>query len=70
MCRAYRARTPLLTLWGARPGLLVTLTLPERVELGHVQFARQLAQAAYAYAGEVERRFLAQARLAGTQEVA
>ena len=31
---AYRDRTPLLTIWAARPGLLVTLTLPEHLERG------------------------------------
>ena len=40
---AYRDRTPLLTIWATRPALLVTLTLPERIEPGHVRFARQLA---------------------------
>jgi hypothetical protein len=54
---SYRDRTPLLTIWAARPPLLVTLTLPERIEPGHVQFARQLATFAGRYAGEVERRW-------------
>ena len=31
---AYRDRTPLLTIWAARPGLLVTLTLPEHLNAG------------------------------------
>ena len=31
---AYRDRTPLLTIWAARPALLVTLTLPEQIEPG------------------------------------
>ncbi len=56
---AYRDRTPLLTIWATRPALLVTLTLPERIEHGHVRFARQLATSAAAYATEVERRYLA-----------
>ena len=55
---AYRDRTPLLTIWATRPALLVTLTLPERIEPGHVRFARQLATSAAAYATEVERRYL------------
>ena len=55
---AYRDRTPLLTIWATRPALLVTLTLPERIEPGHVRFARQLATSAAAYAVEVERRGL------------
>jgi hypothetical protein len=54
---AYQARTPLLTIRASRPALLVTLTLPERIEAGHVQFARQLAASAAAYAVEVERRY-------------
>ena len=57
--RAYRDRTPLLTIRAARPALLVTLTLPEQIEPGHVRFARQLATSAAAYATEVERRYLA-----------
>jgi hypothetical protein len=35
------------------------LTLPDRIEPGHVWFARQLATSAAAYATEVERRYLA-----------
>jgi hypothetical protein len=31
---SYRDRTPLLTILAARPGLLVTLTLPERIDAG------------------------------------
>jgi len=54
---SYRDRTPLLTIWAARPALLVTLTLPERIEPGHVAFARQLAVFAGRYAAEVERRW-------------
>jgi hypothetical protein len=52
---AYRDRTPLLTIVAARPALLVTLTLPEHLEAGHVEFARQLARQAARYAAEVER---------------
>jgi hypothetical protein len=52
---AYRERTPLLTIWAARPGLLVTLTLPEHLNAGHVRFARDLAATATRYATEVER---------------
>ena len=66
---AYRDRTPLLTIWATRPALLVTLTLPERIEPGHVRFARQFAAAAAAYATEVERRYLALIRAAASQEV-
>jgi hypothetical protein len=64
---AYQARTPLLTIRASRPALLVTLTLPERIEAGHVQFARQLAASAAAYAVEVERRYRG---LASAKEVA
>jgi hypothetical protein len=38
---SYRERTPLLTIWAARPGLLVTFTLPEHLNAGHVRFARR-----------------------------
>ena len=54
---SYRDRTPLLTIMAVRPGLLVTLTLPEHLEAGHVDFARQLAAKAFAYAVAVERRY-------------
>jgi hypothetical protein len=60
---SYRDRTPLLTIWAARPALLVTLSLPERIEPGHVQFARQLAVFARRYAAEVEHRWRAQPSL-------
>jgi hypothetical protein len=52
--RRYEHRTPILTV-RASPATLVTLTLPERVEPGHVEFARQLARLAARYAIEVER---------------
>ncbi len=52
------------------PALLVTLTVPEQIEAGHVAFARQLAQSATAYAVEVERRFRGLPRLAVPKEVA
>jgi hypothetical protein len=52
---SYRDRTPLLTIMAVRPGLLVTLTLPEHLEAGHVRFARDLARQAARYAIEVER---------------
>jgi hypothetical protein len=53
----YQDRTPLLTICAAHPRLLVTLTLPQRVEPGHVAFARQLAVSARRYAAEVEHRW-------------
>jgi hypothetical protein len=68
--RAYRHRTPLLTIRATRPALLVTLTLPERVEAGHVEFARQLAASAAAYAAEVGRRYRPKAPARSRQEVA
>jgi hypothetical protein len=52
---SYPGRTPLLTIVASRPMLLVTLTLPEHLDAGHVQFARDLAAAAARYATEVER---------------
>jgi len=69
--RCYPQRAPLLTICAGRPALLVTLTVPERIEAGHVAFARQLAQSATAYAVEVERRFRGLPPLANTtKEVA
>jgi hypothetical protein len=55
--RGYENRTPLLTIATGGPALLVTLTLPEQLEAGHVDFARQLACQAWAYAVAVERRY-------------
>jgi hypothetical protein len=52
---AYPARSPLLTIIATRPGLLVTLTMPEQVDAGHVRFARDLAATTARYATEVER---------------
>jgi hypothetical protein len=52
---AYRDHTPLLTIMAVRPGLVVTLTLPEHLDAGHVRFARDLARQAARYATEVER---------------
>lgn len=67
---AYRDRSPLLTIKTGRPTLLVTLTVPNDIQAGHVEFARQLAQSATAYAVEVERRFRGLPRLADQKEVA
>jgi hypothetical protein len=67
---SYRDRSPLLTIRAGRPALLVTLTVPEQIEAGHVVFARQLAKSAAAYAVEVERRFRGLPRLATAKEVA
>jgi hypothetical protein len=54
---SYTGRTPLLTILATRPALLVTLTLPEQIEAGHVRFARELADFAARYAIEVERTY-------------
>jgi hypothetical protein len=68
---SYRDRSPLLAIRTGRPALLVTLTVPGQIEAGHVEFARQLAKSAAAYAVEVERRFRGLSRLADTtKEVA
>ena len=67
--RSYANRSPLLTIITARPALLVTLTLPERLEAGHVEFARQLACRAMAYAVEVERRYRGLAPMAAGEQV-
>jgi hypothetical protein len=55
--RGYEHRTPLLTITTGYSALMVTLTLPEQLEAGHVTFARQLACQAWAYAVAVERRY-------------
>jgi len=67
---AYRDRAPLLTIRAERPSLLVTLTMPERIEAGHVEFARQLADSAARYATEVERRFRGRSPAPSRKEVA
>jgi hypothetical protein len=66
----YPARAPILTIRAGQPAALVALTLPTHIEAGHVEFARQLAQSAAAYAVEVERRFRGLPRLATAKEVA
>jgi hypothetical protein len=53
--RRYGSRTPILTIRAGHPAALVTLTLPDQIEAGHVEFARQLARLAARYAVEVER---------------
>jgi hypothetical protein len=53
----YRDRTPLLSVLAPRSSLVITLTLPDRIDAGHVRFARDLAVQAAAYATEVERAF-------------
>ncbi len=53
--RRYGRRTPILVIQSGHPAALVTFVLPERVEAGHVEFARALARSAARYAIEVER---------------
>ncbi|GAB3989913.1 hypothetical protein GCM10029978_116350 [Actinoallomurus acanthiterrae] len=53
--RSYARRTPVFTL--STGGVLVSLTLPERLRAEHVEFARQMAEQAAAYAVEVERLY-------------
>jgi hypothetical protein len=65
----YTNRSPLLTIAAGRRSLLVTLTLPEHLEAGHVEFARQLACRSMAYAVEVERRYRGLAPLAAGEQV-
>ena len=49
----FPARAPMFVIGAA--GTVVSFTLPEQIEAGHVDFARQLAAQAWAYA--VERRY-------------
>jgi hypothetical protein len=64
----YANRSPLLAITTGR-ALLVTLTLPDRLEAGHVEFARQLACRSMAYAVEVERRYRGLAPLPAGEQV-
>lgn len=51
----FPARAPLFVIGAG--STQVSLTLPEHLEAGHVDFARQLASQAWAYAVAVERRY-------------
>ena len=51
----FPARAPIFVIGAA--GTLVSFTLPEQIEAGHVDFARQLAAKAWAYSVAVERRY-------------
>jgi hypothetical protein len=51
----FPARAPMFVIGAA--GTLVSFTLPEHLDAGHVDFARQLAAKAWAYAVAVERRY-------------
>jgi hypothetical protein len=66
---SYPGRTPLLTIIATRPALLVTLTLPEQLDEGHVRFARDLASAARRYAIEVERSWRGLPALTAVRQV-
>ena len=51
----FPAKAPLFVIGAA--STLVTFTLPEHLDAGHVDFARQLAAKAWAYSVAVERRY-------------
>jgi hypothetical protein len=51
----FPGRPPMFTIGAG--DTVVSLTLPEQIEAGHVDFARQLAAKAWAYAVAVERRY-------------
>ena len=51
----FPARAPMFVIGAG--STQVSLTLPEHLEAGHVDFARQLASKAWAYAVAVERRY-------------
>ncbi len=51
----FPARAPMFVIGAG--GTLISFTLPEQIEAGHVDFARQLAGQAWAYAVAVERRY-------------
>ena len=60
----FPARAPMLVI--GTGSALVSFTLPEQLEAGHVDFARQLAAKAWAYAVAVERRYRNLPPLPGT----
>ena len=51
----FPARPPMFVIGAG--STLVSFTLPEQIEAAHVDFARQLAGQAWAYAVAVERRY-------------
>ena len=51
----FPAKAPMFVIGAA--STLVTFTLPEHLNAGHVDFARQLAAKAWAYSVAVERRY-------------
>jgi hypothetical protein len=50
-----KTHTPQFTITTVSPALVVTLTLPERIDASDVRFARDLAATAALYAQAVER---------------
>jgi hypothetical protein len=65
--RRFGRRTPILVISSGHPAALITFTLPEPVEAGHVKFARALARSAARYAIEVERAWRGLPALAVTR---
>ena len=51
----FPARAPMFVI--GTGSALISLTLPEHIQAGHVDFARQLAAQAWAYAVAVERSY-------------
>jgi hypothetical protein len=51
----FPAKAPMFVIGAG--GTVVSLTLPEQIKAGHVDFARQLAAKAWAYSVAVERRY-------------
>ena len=51
----FPAKAPMFVIGAA--GTVVSFTLPEQIEAGHVDFARQLAAKTWAYSVAVERRY-------------
>ena len=51
----FPAKAPMFAIGAG--GALVSFTLPDQIEAGHVDFARQLAAKAWAYSVAVERRY-------------
>ena len=51
----FPAKAPMLVI--GTGSTLISVTLPEQLEARHVDFARQLAAKAWAYAVAVERRY-------------
>ena len=51
----FPAKAPMFVIGAG--STLISLTMPERLDAGHVDFARQLAAQAWAYSVAVERRY-------------